>query len=410
MPVTQTTFPLQPMQFLRSRALAVLCLACASLAPVAAAPGADIALTSVADDKYEALLDKAIAALAAGNAVEGEKLAFSLAMIDDKRIEGFAALGAAFSMQKKTAEASEAFRAARASAGDVDFRMTALLELVASGAMPPGPGAQGGGTTVVSDPSPPWFEVLQAEADDAIVKDADIRALIATTGIPWKVRDRKTGIVMLLVPPGQFTMGSSEGSSDERVHRVDITKAFYLSETEVSQEVWLAVMSANPSKQQGARFPVESVSWADCREFCKATGFRLPSETEWEYACRAGSTTAFSFGAFITSDQANYDASNPYGTQQFVGEYRRRLVSCGSLPRNLWGFREMHGNVQEWCQDHYELTASSTQQAIDGDGGRLVRGGGWSSIGNVCRSAYRDSAQPNAVYPHVGFRVARAAG
>ena len=244
------------------------------------------------------------------------------------------------------------------------------------------------------------YDIVAAEPDPAVVTDAAARARMTATKLPWKVRDRKTGIVMLLCPPGEFMMGSpaSEAghSENEAQHRVTITKAFYLSETEVTQEVWQKVMGANPSGFKGASNPVELVSWNDCQSFCRSSGLRLASESEWEYACRAGTTTAYSFGAGITKQQANFDAT--------------RTVACGSLPANQWGFREMHGNVWEWCEDEYEATASSTQDAVNGNSpaDRVLRGGAWYGSTGFVRSSYRNNYAPGSANNGIGFRVARA--
>ena len=205
---------------------------------------------------------------------------------------------------------------------------------------------------------------------------------------------------MLLCPPGEFMMGSpaSEAgrSDDEAQHRVTITKPFYLSETEVTQEVWQKVMGANPSNFEGASNPVEQVSWNDCQKFCQSSGLRLASESEWEYACRAGTTTAYSFGASITQQQANFDAT--------------RTVACGSLPANQWGLREMHGNVWEWCEDMYQATASSTQDAVNGNSpsARVLRGGAWIGDTYGVRSSARYGVTPVVTNYVLGFRVARA--
>ena len=246
-----------------------------------------------------------------------------------------------------------------------------------------------------------WYEIVAAEPDPAVVTDAEARARMTATKLPWKVRDRKTGIVMLLCPPGEFTMGSpasEEGrSNDEAQHSVTITKAFYLSETEVTQEVWQTVIGANPSRYTGAGNPVERVSWHDCQKFCQSSGLRFASESEWEYACRAGTTTAYSFGASITQQQANFDSTK--GT-----------VACGSLPANQWGFREMHGNVREWCEDGYQATASSTQEAVNGNSlaYRVLRGGAWYDLTDFVRSSYRYFFTPGYTNNYIGFRVARA--
>ena len=233
-----------------------------------------------------------------------------------------------------------------------------------------------------------------------MVTDAAARARMTATKLPWKVRDRKTGIVMLLCPPGEFMMGSpaseAERSDREAQHSVTITKAFYLSETEVTQEVWQKVRGANQSKYKGANNPVELVSWNDCQKFCQSSGLRLATESEWEYACRAGTTTAHSFGASITQRQANFGSG---GT-----------VACGSLPANQWGFREMHGNVWEWCEDVYQATASSAQDAVNGNSSsnRVLRGGAWGYVTDDVRSSNRYNFTPGNAVGGIGFRVARA--
>ena len=246
-----------------------------------------------------------------------------------------------------------------------------------------------------------WCDVVAAEPDPAVVTDAAARARMTATKLPWKVRDRKTGIVMLLCPPGEFMMGSPTSEAGHRdreaQHFVTITKAFYLSETEVTQEVWQKVMGTNPSVFDGVSNPVEQVSWNDCQSFCQSSGLRLASESEWEYACRAGTTTAYSFGASITQQQANFGST-------------KGSVACGSLPANQWGFREMHGNVWEWCEDGYERTASSTQDAVNGNSPsiRVLRGGSWDFNANNVRSSYRIIISPVNTYGSIGFRVARA--
>ena len=246
-----------------------------------------------------------------------------------------------------------------------------------------------------------WCDVVVVDPDPTVVTDAAARARMMATKLPWKVRDRKAGIVMLLCPPGEFMMGSpgSEAghSNDETQHRVPITKAFYLSETEVTQESWQKVMGANPSNFKGASNPVEQLSWNDCQKFCQSSGLRLASESEWEYACRAGTTTAYSFGAGITEQQASFSS-------------RRGTVACGSLPANQWGFREMHGNVYEWCEDGYQATASSTQDAVNGNSPafRVLRGGSWNDYSFYVRSSNRNNNTPGRTNNVIGFRVARS--
>ena len=208
-------------------------------------------------------------------------------------------------------------------------------------------------------------------------------------------------------------MGSPQNEanrqSDESQHRVTISKAFYLSQSEIPQEVWQKVMGANPSTFKVSQNPVETVSWYDCQSFCGATGLRLPSEAEWEYACRAGTTTPFSFGATITPQQVNYDGNFPYGNAA-KGFYRQLTAECGSLPANQWGFREMHGNVWEWCQDGYSEAASTTQTAVETEiGRRVLRGGGWNWVAHRCRASYRYVFAPGLQGSDIGCRFARTA-
>jgi formylglycine-generating enzyme required for sulfatase activity len=241
-------------------------------------------------------------------------------------------------------------------------------------------------------------EVLRQDPDPAVVIDAAARARMAATKLPWKVRDRKTGIVMLLCPPGEFMMGSPASEAgrqdDEAQHRVAITKAFYLSETEVTQESWRRVMGRNPSVfQKSFSNPVEQVSWNGCQSFCRSSGLRLPTESEWEYACRAGTTGAH--------------AGDLPSMAWFGDNSGTRPV--GQLKPNGWGLYDMHGNVWEWCEDGYAQSASGTQQASTGsDVARVLRGGSWFfSSAPTCRSARRKSSAPETTTNDIGFRVAR---
>jgi len=186
----------------------------------------------------------------------------------------------------------------------------------------------------------------------------------------------------------------AERSNDEAQHSVTITKAFYLSETEVTQEVWQKVMGANPSGFNGASNPVEQVSWNDCQKFCQSSGLRLATESEWEYACRAGTTGAY---AGDLASMAWFGDNSGHSTQPV----KQRKP-------NAWGLYDMHGNVWEWCEDGYAQSASSTQQASTGnDGARVLRGGGWFNNASSCRSAFRYYYAPGLTTSSFGFRVAR---
>ena len=244
-----------------------------------------------------------------------------------------------------------------------------------------------------------WCDLVAADPDPAVVTDAAARARMTATKLPWKVRDRKTGIVMLLCPPGEFMMGSpaSEAgrSDDEAQHSVTITKAFYLSETEVTQEVWQKVIGANPSNLKGASNPVEQVSWNDCQKFCQSSGLRLASESEWEYACRAGTTGAYAgdLASMAWFSDNSGDSTHPVKQRK----------------PNAWGLYDMHGNVWEWCEDGYAQSASSTQQASTGNAEeRVVRGGGFGNKASFSRSASRFNNDPELPSRNFGFRVARA--
>jgi len=246
------------------------------------------------------------------------------------------------------------------------------------------------------------FEILEPDPDPTVVTDPDDRQRIKATGHPWKIRHVKTGMVMLLVPPGDFMMGSplseSGRNSDERQHPCKISKAFYLSQNEVSQMEYESVMGKLPSFFKRADLPVESVSWTLCKEFFSKTSgaLRFPSEAEWEYACRAGTTTAFSFGESITPVQVNYED--------------KQTVGCGSLAANAWGFHEMHGNVWEWCEDTYgEYRAQGDEAAIvNSDASyRVLRGGSCYSHSYFCRGSQRYFYSPDYALYFIGFRSAR---
>jgi formylglycine-generating enzyme required for sulfatase activity len=234
------------------------------------------------------------------------------------------------------------------------------------------------------------------------------------TGMPKKVVHDATGAVLVLISAGEFQMGSPEREEgrgdDERQHRRVIRQAFYLGETEVTQAQWRKVMGSNPSRFKGSdTLPVDNVNWNDCQEFVRKAGggLRLPSEAEWEYACRAGTTTPFSFGATVTPQQANYDGNLPYGGAS-KGLYREQTVAAGSLPANAWGLHDMHGNVWEWCEDGYAAyPANGTEAPAQGAGARVLRGGSWRNSASYCRAAYRYDFGPGYRLGLVGLRLAR---
>lgn len=241
---------------------------------------------------------------------------------------------------------------------------------------------------------------------------------------------------------GQFTMGSPASEfrhgKDEVQHSVTL-KDFYLGKFEVTQKEFREVMNAAPGNFKGDNLPIENVTWFKAVEYCNALsreegvtpayaitgagdaitvtwsrnadGYRLPTEAEWEYACRAGTNTPFNTGENITTDQANYYGSYPYKDVP-RGQYRDSTVPVGSVPPNTWGLHEMHGNVWEWCWDWYGEYASGPQTQPNGptEGTyRVNRGGGWNDFGRHLRSAYRAAHTPSNRTFNIGFRVARNA-
>jgi len=230
------------------------------------------------------------------------------------------------------------------------------------------------------------------------------------------------GMNFVPIPAGTFMMGSpsseSERNNDETQHRVTLTKPFYMQTTEVTQGQWRAVMGGNPSYfgNCGDNCPVEGISWDDCQSFIATlnqtegtTKYRLPTEAEWEYACRAGTTTPFNTGNCLSTDQANYNGDYPY-TGCPSGIYRQAPVPVKSFSPNAWGLYDMHGNVLEWCSDWHG--AYPGNEVTDPDGlsngtARVLRGGSWYNIAQICRSANRLGYMPVYRYGDLGFRLVR---
>jgi formylglycine-generating enzyme required for sulfatase activity len=237
---------------------------------------------------------------------------------------------------------------------------------------------------------------------------------------------------MRWIPAGTFMMGSPEGEPErednETQHEVTLTQGFWLADTACTQELWEAVMGSNPSRFKRADKPVEQVSWDYCQEFLRRAnnehpglGLRLPTEAEWEYACRAGTTTPFNFGSSITTtlfnfgstittDLANYNGNYPYAGGA-EGVYRKSSVPVKSFVPNAWGLYQMHGNVWEWCADwcgDYP-TDSATDPAGPAIGYyRVLRGGGWHSSARILRSAFRFGWAPESYPDDCGFRLSRS--
>ncbi len=221
------------------------------------------------------------------------------------------------------------------------------------------------------------------------------------------------GMQLKLIPAGEFLMGSPAGEagrdSDEGPqHRVKITKPFYLGVHEVTQAQYEAVMGKKPSYFKGSDLPVESVSWEEAKEFCQRLSarenrtYRLPTEAEWEYACRANTTTAYNFGN---------ETSQLGGSAWFYGNSDGKTHSVGAKRPNAWGLYDMHGNVWEWCEDWYgaEYYAKSPPEDPTGPAtgsDRVFRGGSWSVSAANCRAANRSGYVPGYRNSRLGFRVA----
>ncbi|MCP4118945.1 MAG: formylglycine-generating enzyme family protein [Desulfobacteraceae bacterium] len=225
---------------------------------------------------------------------------------------------------------------------------------------------------------------------------------------------------MRWINPGTFMMGSPDDEPErqerERWHRVTLTRGFWLADTACTQALWEAVMGKNPNRSKWKKRPVEEISWDDCMEFIRTLNnlksgldLRLPTEAEWEYACRAGTGTPFSLGNNITPDQVNYNGEYPYAGAEkgnFIGE----SVDVGSIPANPWGLYEMHGNVWEWCSDWFDdYPVDAVVDPVGPETGvyRVLRGGSWIYDGRDARSAYRNMSGPGNRSRDVGFRLAR---
>jgi formylglycine-generating enzyme len=249
---------------------------------------------------------------------------------------------------------------------------------------------------------------------------------------------------LVWIPPGTFVMGSPATEAgqnpDETQHTVTLSRGFYMGIRLVTQGDFLAVLSKNPSFFSSSNYlytddlsrPVEQVSWTDTQTYCtqltqleQAAGhlpagwaYRLPTESEWEYACRAGTITAFYFGNAIYDGMANFNSHYEYDASigdiydANPGGYMGMTLAVGSYsPPNAWGLFDTHGNVWEWCQDWYGTYPAGPvidPQGATSGSARVFRGGAWNYIGRYCRSAARNSAAPSTQRSSIGFRVVLA--
>jgi formylglycine-generating enzyme required for sulfatase activity len=284
---------------------------------------------------------------------------------------------------------------------------------------------------------PAWAKVSKAQVTEAEKLDVPVAF---TNSI---------GVKFVLIPAGTFIMGSRDPASkvarlcgipqaqlgwfyDEHpCHEVTFTNAFYLSIHEVTHAEYATVIKPRdgkngnkqlnecPEEFLGANKPVVFVSWADAEQFCTALNRReakagctytLPTEAQWEYACRAGSTTPFSFGETLSTSQANYNGDYTYSDGK-KGKNHDGTVPVGSLSANAWGLYDLHGNVSEWCADWYGQYNSAPAinpqgpDKSDPPNQRVMRGGAWRSYPGACRSACRLRSSFNARLNHIGFRV-----
>jgi len=220
------------------------------------------------------------------------------------------------------------------------------------------------------------------------------------TNIVKEYQHIMTGLEFVLIPEGSFSMGSPPGEygrrDDEMQHTVKLS-SYLISKTEVTQEVWESVMHTKPSDVEGTNFPVNRVSWHDCITFCEQTRLTLPTEAQWEYACRAGTQTAYYFGERSNAkDYAWYDDNS------------KEIQPVAQKKPNAYGLYDMAGNLGEWCRDEY---AKSLQADVlnpvgpSGGNEKVIRGGSWDDL-IPCRSAKRNQAAPSFPSKYIGFRVA----
>jgi formylglycine-generating enzyme required for sulfatase activity len=258
----------------------------------------------------------------------------------------------------------------------------------------------------------PSEEVLTKPVVESIV----VRPSAAAVADSLPKLSRKTGICIgdapfVYISPGTFIMGSPEHEpgrgSDEMQHEVTLTRGYFIQTTPVTQEQWKEVMRANPSNflQGGEDCPVEGVSWNDCQEFLRRVNnkgrypYRLPTEAEWEYACRAGASTSFS------NEEPGLDAIGWY-----CGNSGKKTHPVAAKQPNAWGLFDMHGNVCEWCQDwygKYPLMPQRDPQEVTLSLGCVARGGSWLSESQNCRAASRFCYSPNLSSNFVGFRLVK---
>lgn len=258
------------------------------------------------------------------------------------------------------------------------------------------------------------------------------------------IYSNSSNMKLVPIPAGDFTMGSPESEKgrgkDEDQVPVKITQSFLIAETEVTQEQWFKVTGKTLQQQidnkegpigrganlvaeasaEGPNQPMCFVNWADAVAFCEALTlaeheagtlpknltYALPTEAQWEYACRAGTSTVFSYGDTLSAEQANFYGKKPYGLTE-EGEYREKTSDVKTFQPNSWGLYDMHGNLYEWCADWYseKATGGDDPKGPETGEGKNIRGGTWNRTAKSCRSAYRYSSGPESRSYNIGFRV-----
>ncbi|MBO4544836.1 MAG: formylglycine-generating enzyme family protein [Verrucomicrobia bacterium] len=285
------------------------------------------------------------------------------------------------------------------------------------------------GTLLQSSDAVNWSEVVSASSPYKIAL-SDKKLFFCTEGVGSKdftiPLSNTVNLDLIWIEPGTFMMGSPENElgrfDDETQHQVTLTQGYWLGKYKVTQAQYKAVMGANPSEFSGDNNPVECVSWNDAMAFCaklteieKAASrlpvgyeYTLPTEAQWEYACRAGTTTALNSGKNL-SDEGQCPEMDEVGWYDCNSDETTHPVGL-KLP-NVWGLYDMHGNVWEWCLDWYGAYPTSSVMDPKGAGtgsGRVLRGGSWNYYASICRSAIRFLNSPSNDYDNYGFRVALA--
>jgi formylglycine-generating enzyme required for sulfatase activity len=258
-----------------------------------------------------------------------------------------------------------------------------------------------------------FWSVAEAAFAQEAKKEASLQESIKANA-PQTALDLGKGVKLelVLIRPGSFMMGDGTGGDDEKpVHKVTLTKPFYIGKYKVTQPQWEALMGSNPSIAKDPKNPVERVSWEDCKAFLqkldakfgdKVVKFSFPTEAQWEYACRAGKTTKYCFGD-KEADLGRY--------AWFIENSKDKIHPVGEKKPNAWGLYDVHGDAWEWCADWYDKAYYKTSPANDPPGPasgifRVCRGSSWESMAPDCRCGFRLFAVPSDRFPYISLRVA----